>query len=133
MFKNYVKIAVRNLWRKRAYAFINVTGLAVGMASCFLIFLYVHFELSYDQFHRKADRIYRVVGDLKSSGETLNWYVTCGPLGRAIKSEFPQVQEVTRFINGSVLIRKGNFKYQEKHTLWADADIFSVFDFPLQY
>lgn len=133
MLKNYFKIAIRNLWRKRAYTLINVTGLAVGMACCFLIFLYVHFELSYDQFHQKADRIYRVVGDLKSSGETLHWYETPGPLARTIKSEFPQVQEVTRFINGSVLIRKGNFKFQETHTLWADSSIFSVFDFPLKY
>lgn len=133
MLKNYFKIAVRNLWRKRAYTFINVTGLAVGMACCFLISLYVHFELSYDQFHHKADRIYRVVGDLKSSGETLHWYETPGPLARTIKSEFPQVQEVTRFINGSVLVRKGHFKFQETHTLWADSSIFSVFDFPLKY
>src|SRR5580704_3618747 len=133
MLKNYFKIAFRNLWRKRAYSFINITGLAVGMASCFLIFLYVHFELSYDQFHHKADRIYRVVGDWRSSGETLHWYVTPGPLARSIKSEFPEVQEVTRFINGTVLVRKGNFKFQETHTIYADSSIFSVFDFLLKY
>ena len=133
MLKNYFKIALRNLWRKRAYSFINVAGLAVGMACCFLIFLYVHFELSYDRFHQKADRIYRVVGDLKSSTETLHWYVTPGPLARSIKSEFPQVQQVTRFINANLVIRKGNFKFQETHTIWADSSIFSVFDLPLKY
>jgi putative ABC transport system permease protein len=133
MLKNYFKIAVRNLWRKRAYSFINVTGLAVGMACCFLIFLYVHFEFSYDRFHQKADRIYRVVGDLRSSSESLHWYETPGPLARSIKAEFPQVQQVTRFINGSMLIRKGNFKFQETHSIWADSSIFSVFDFPLKY
>jgi putative ABC transport system permease protein len=133
MLKNYFKIALRNLWRKRAYSFINVTGLAVGMACCFLIFLYVHFELSYDRFHQKADRIYRVVGDLKSTTETLHWYVTPGPLARSIKSEFPQVEEVTRFINGSVLIKKDHFKFSETHSIWADSSIFSVFDFPLIY
>jgi putative ABC transport system permease protein len=133
MLKNYFKIAFRNLWRKRAYSFINVTGLAVGLACCFLIFLYVHFELSYDRFHDKADRIYRVVGDWRSSGETLHWYVTPGPLARSIKGEFPQVQEVTRFINGTVLIQKGNFKFQETHTIYADSSIFSVFDFLLKY
>jgi putative ABC transport system permease protein len=133
MLKNYFKIAFRNLWRKRAFSLINITGLAVGMACCFLIFLYVHFELSYDRFNQKADRIYRVVGDLKSSSETLHWYVTPGPLGRSIKSDFPQVQQVTRFINGSVLIQKGNFKFQETHSIWADSSIFSVFDLPLTY
>ena len=133
MLKNYFKIALRNLWRKRAYSLINVTGLAVGMACCFLIFLYVHFELSYDRFHRKADRIYRVVGDLKSSTQTLHWYVTPGPLARSIKSEFSQVQQVTRFINLGVLVQKGSVKFQEEHTIWADSSIFSVFDFPLLY
>jgi putative ABC transport system permease protein len=133
MLKNYFKIALRNMWRKRAYSFINVTGLAVGMACCFLIFLYVHFELSYDRFHQKADRIYRVVGDLKSTTETLHWYVTPGPLARSIKAEFPQVQEVTRFINGSVLIQKDHFKFQETRSIWADSSIFSVFDLPLIY
>jgi putative ABC transport system permease protein len=133
MLRSYFKIAIRNLWRKRAYSFINVAGLAVGMACCFLIFLYVHFELSYDQFHQKAKRIFRVVGELRSSSETLHWFETPGPLGRAIKSEFPQVQEVTRFIQASLLIRKDNIKFQETHALWADSSIFSVFDFPLKY
>jgi putative ABC transport system permease protein len=133
MLKNYFKIALRNLWRKRAFSLINVTGLAVGMACCFLIFLYVHFELSYDRFHQKADRIYRVVGDLTSSTETLHWYVTPGPLARSIRSEFPQVQQVTRFINLGVLVQKGSFKFQETRTIWADSSIFSVFDFPLIY
>jgi putative ABC transport system permease protein len=133
MLKNYFKIAFRNLWRKRSYSFINVIGLAVGMACCFLISLYVLFEFSYDRFHSKADRIYRVVGDLKSSSETLHWYQMPGPLGRSIKTEFPQVQQVARFISGNVLIRKGNFKCQEPNTLWADSSFFSVFDFPLKY
>ena len=133
MLKNYFNIALRNLWRKRTYTFINVTGLAVGMTCCFLLFLYVRFERSYDQFHQNADRIYRVVGDLHSSSETLHWYATPGPLGRAIKAEFPQVQEVTRVITGSILVRKGNFKFQETRSLWADSSLFSVFDFPLKY
>ena len=133
MLKNYFKIALRNLWRRRTYSLINVTGLAVGMACCFLIFLYVHFEFSYDRFHQKADRIYRVVGDLKSSTETLHWYVTPGPLARSIKSEFPQVQGVTRYIDLGVLVQKGSVKFQVTETIWADSSIFSIFDFPLIY
>jgi len=134
MLKNYFTIALRNLWRKKTYALINITGLAVGLTCSFLLFLYVHFERSYDQFHQKADRIYRVVGDIRSSSETLHWYATPGPLGQAIKTEFPQqVQEVTRVITGSILVRKDNFKFQETHSLWADSSLFSVFDFPLIY
>lgn len=134
MLKNYFTIALRNLWRKRSYTLLNITGLAVGLTCSFLLFLYVHFERSYDQFHPNANQIYRVVGDLRSSSETLHWYATPGPLGQAIKTAFPQqVQEVTRVITGSILVRKGNFKFQETHSLWADSSLFSVFDFPLIY
>lgn len=132
MLKSYLKIAYRNLWGKRIFLLINVTGLAVGIASCFLIFLYVRFEFSYDQFHSKANRIYRLVSDLKSSPGTFP-PETPAPMAKAIKAEFPEVQEVTRFIPGSVLIRKGNFKFQEEHTLWADPSFFIIFDFPLKY
>ena len=132
MFKSYLKIAIRNLWGKRVFLSINVIGLAVGLASCFLIFLYVHFEFSYDQFHSKANRIYRLVSDINSLTGTFP-PETPAPMAKAIKAEFPEVQEVTRFIPGSVLMRKGNFKFQEEHTLWADASFFTIFDFPLKY
>ena len=68
MLKNYFKIAFRNLWRHKAFSFINIMGLSVGMTACFLIFMYVSFELSYDSFNTKADRIYRVVSDIKEIG-----------------------------------------------------------------
>ena len=61
MIGNYFKIAFRNLWRHKIFSLINILGLTVGMTACFLIFLYVRFELSYDSFNTKADRIYRVV------------------------------------------------------------------------
>ncbi len=66
MLKNYLKIAFRNLWKHRVFSLINIMGLTVGMAACFLIFLYVRFELSYDNFHTKADRIYRLRADIKT-------------------------------------------------------------------
>ena len=134
MLKNYFKIAFRTLWRKKTFSFINVTGLAVGLASCFLIFLYVHFERSFDRFHHNADRIYRVVGDLKTSaGEPMHWHNTPGPMAAAMRSGLPEVQETVRLVPGSVLVRKGNIKFQEEHTLWADSSFFIVFDFPLKY
>ena len=71
MFKNYLKIALRNLWKHRAFSFINIMGLTVGMTACFLIFLYVRFELSYDAFHTNADRIVRVVADIKTPTEVI--------------------------------------------------------------
>jgi|SRR5664279_6385213 len=71
MLKNYFTIALRNLWKRRVFSAINILGLTVGMTACFPIFLYLHFELSYDSFHRKADRIYRVVCDIKTPSETI--------------------------------------------------------------
>jgi putative ABC transport system permease protein len=72
MIKNYLKIAFRNLWRHGVFSFINIMGLVVGMTACFLIFLYVRFELSHDSFHRKADCIYRVVSDIKTPTEVIS-------------------------------------------------------------
>ncbi|WP_315815866.1 ABC transporter permease [Paraflavitalea speifideaquila] len=76
MIKNYIKTAFRNLWKHKAFSFINIMGLTVGMTACFLIFLYVRFELTYDAFNSKADRIYRVVTDLKTPSEVIK---TSGP------------------------------------------------------
>jgi putative ABC transport system permease protein len=72
MIKNYFKIAIRNLWKRKVFSFINILGLSVGLTACFLIFLYVRFELGYDSFHSKADRIYRVVCDIKTPTEVIH-------------------------------------------------------------
>ena len=72
MFENYFKIAFRNLWKHKVFSFINIMGLTVGMTACFLIFLYVRFELSYDNMHGKADRIYRLVSDIKTPSDLIH-------------------------------------------------------------
>ena len=72
MIRNYFKIAFRNLWRHKIFSLINILGLTVGITACFLIFLYVRFELSYDAMHQKSDRIYRMVSDIKTPTETIN-------------------------------------------------------------
>ena len=71
MLKNYLKIAVRNIKRNKIYSFINIAGLAIGIACCLLILLYIQDELSYDRFHKNADRIYRINTDLKFGGTEL--------------------------------------------------------------
>ncbi|MHA4812336.1 ABC transporter permease [Flavitalea flava] len=131
MLKNYLRIAFRNLWRHRAFSFLNIMGLTVGMAACFLVFLYVHFESTYDQFHSKADNIYRLVCDIKTPTETINSYVTSAPMAINIKTDFPEVENIVRVNPASLLVRKGDIKFQEERTLFADSAIFSVFDFPL--
>ncbi|MGK2864518.1 MAG: ABC transporter permease [Chitinophagaceae bacterium] len=132
MIKNYLKIAFRNLWRHRVFSFINIMGLTVGMTACFLIFLYIKFETSYDSFHKKADRIYRVVSDIKTPTEVIN---AGGPSWAAppnIKDEFAEVESFVRIAGGdNVLVRKGDIKFQEENAMWADSSFFKVFDFNL--
>ncbi|HZE83665.1 MAG TPA: ABC transporter permease [Puia sp.] len=131
MLKNYFKIALRNLWRHRAFSFINIMGLTVGMSACFLIFLYVKFELSYDSIHSKADRIYRVIADIKTPTETLK----AGGPGWAVipnmRPDFPELEAAIRTSGTSMLITMGDKNFQEDHAMFADSGFFQIFDFPL--
>ena len=106
-------------------------GLAVGMTACFLIFLYVRFETSYDNFHSKADRIYRVVSDVKTPSETITTGLTTSPVGIYMKKDFPEVEEAVRLGRDGFLVRKGDVKFQEDNTVLADSNFFKIFDFPL--
>jgi putative ABC transport system permease protein len=131
MLRNFLKVAFRNLWKHKSFSFINILGLAVGMAACFLIFIYVSFELSYDSFHSKGDRIYRLVTDVKTPGETIKAGITSWPMAPNIKSEFSEVTSFTRTQVTSMLITKDEKKFQEEAVMWADSSFFRVFDFEL--
>jgi putative ABC transport system permease protein len=132
MIKNYFKIAFRNLWKNKVFSFINIMGLTVGMTACFLIFLYVKFELSYDSFNTKADRIYRVVSDIKTPTEVLHASGPAWAVAPNAKDEFPEIESFVRIAGGdNVLIKKGNIKFQETNAAWADSALFKVFDFKL--
>src|SRR5664279_52022 len=110
MLKNYLKVAFRNLWRHKAFSFINIMGLTVGMTAFFLIYLYVNFELSYDSFNSKADRIYRIVCDIKTPTEVINAGVPAWAVPPNAKDEFPEVQYYVRTLNDNLLVRKGDVK-----------------------
>lgn len=131
MIRNYLKIAFRNLWKHKIFSVINITGLAVGLTACFFILSFVHFELSYDNFHTKADRIYRLADDTKTPTETLRNAITAYPIAPAMKNDFP---EVTAFVRTSVcelILAKGEKEFKEEHCLAVDSAFFSVFDFKL--
>jgi len=131
MFKNYFKIAFRNLWRHRGFSFLNISGLAIGMAAAFLILLYVAFELSYDTMHSKGDRIYRVVSDLKTpSNEYKIPIVDWSALGQ-LEPQFPEIEATTRALDLSMVVQKGNESFLEEKSLAADSTFFKLFDFPL--
>lgn len=130
MFKNYIKIAFRNLWRHRVFSGINLLGLAVGMASFLLIFSYVSFERSYDSFHTKADRIYRLTCDTRTETEVIHTGTTSGPVGSAIKANFPEVEAQARICFMNFLTQNGTRKFQEDNIVAADSTLFSIFSLP---
>lgn len=131
MLRNYIKTAFRSLLRHKGYSLLNILGLAVGMAAFILIFQYVRFENSYDAAVPKKDRIYRIVSDLKSTAETIHQAWTSMPMAINLKREYPQIEDVVRLNERSLLFRRGEVKFMEDHTLFADSSLFKVFDFPL--
>lgn len=131
MLKHYFRIAFRSLWRHKAFSFLNIAGLAVGMCAFFLVFQYVRFETSYDAFHSKRDRIYRLVTDLVSSSGRLHWATSTMPMAPNLQKDYPEVEKMVRLMPSGQLIRKGNIKFQETGTVFADSTLFSIFDFPM--
>ena len=133
MLKNYLKIAYRSLRRHPGYTFINVFGLAVGIAFCVLLLLYVKDELTYDRFHEKEERLFRVQRVTYSNEEDIEEYDVYlpMPLGTAMRTDFPDVEQVVRFCNFiRHFVRKGALTVEER-VLYADSSFFDVFTFPL--
>lgn len=132
MFKNYFKVALRNLWKNKGFSAINIIGLAVGIAVCLLITLYVIDELGYDKFNAKADRIYRVDGDIQFGGNHFILAVAPDPMGPALKKDFPQVEQYVRFRGyGGFLVKKGTENVSESNVIYADSTLFDVFTLPM--
>src|ERR1700730_5031232 len=103
MLLNYLKVAFRNLWKNRGFSIINITGLAIGMASAILILLWIQNEVSYDRFHEKEDRIYEVWNRAVFSGQLHCWNTTPKVLASAMQHDFPEVEHVARLNFGSHL------------------------------
>jgi len=132
MLKNYFKIALRNLLRHKGYSSINIFGLAMGMACCFLIALYVLDELSYDRFYEKADRIFRIGTDEWNGDKLESDAGSPVPLGPALKAEFPEISEVVRFWQAfRPVIRYQDKIFREELFYFTDAPAFEVFSFEL--
>ena len=134
MLTNYLKIAFRSLWKNRVYSGINVFGLAVGLATCLLIALYVANELSYDRFHERADRIYRVVQHTQWDGGDVNAAITSAPFAEALKQMYPEVEQAVRILpEGGGTIQFGTTKLVANDILFADASVFQVFSHPFLF
>jgi ABC-type antimicrobial peptide transport system permease subunit len=125
MLKNYFKIAWRNLTKHKSYSIINGLGLTLGIASCLIIFLVVKYELGYDRFNSKADRIYRVTLNAIDFNPNVSMAVV-----PAMRNDFPELEEVSQaWYHEMGLVKIGNKKFQEKAILFADKYFPSVFDY----
>ncbi|MEJ0054901.1 MAG: ABC transporter permease [Bacteroidota bacterium] len=131
MFKSYFKIGWRNLLKNKGLFAINVTGLALGIATCLIIMLFVIDELSYDRYNEKAGQIVRVVLKGKMNGEIIKEAVTPAPVGPTLKSEFPEVAASTRLrADRSPKITYKNNTYRNNKVAFVDPNFFEVFTLP---
>jgi putative ABC transport system permease protein len=137
MLKHFFKIAIRNLLRRKVYSFINITGLAVGMACCLLISIYVSHELSYDRYHKNADRTWRVVHAFRSAGmgkiiapPAPADYQVWGnaPIGPAMLADFPEIDKLAQFTSpNTLLLQYADNRFQQDNLLFIDSTAFDVF------
>ncbi|MDD9949568.1 MAG: ABC transporter permease [candidate division Zixibacteria bacterium] len=133
MLRNYMTVVLRHLLKYKGYSAINVLGLAIGMASCVLIMLYVQDELSYDGYHEKSDRIYRLVESAKVAGKPVEAAVTPPPWAPALATDYPGIEAYTRIKppNSRWLIRYEDKRFYERYFIFADSSVFDVFTLPL--
>jgi putative ABC transport system permease protein len=132
MYKNYLLVALRNLLKKKAYSAINIFGLGLGIACCLLIFMYLRYEFSFDAYHSKKDRIYRVIHGSKGNDHSTYWVWNNAPIGPALAESFPEIDKVLQFSGRSdILLTNGDKHYQEDGVFFMDSAAFEVFDWKL--
>lgn len=132
MFKNYLKVAFRNIKRDKINSFINIIGLSVGFASVITIFLFVYNEFHYDQFHSNQKNLYRLTYD-DSGGNGRHLVTTAPPMGKSIVENFPEAIKSTLFNYApSTIIKSDEAQFYEPYVIYADSNFLSLFTFPLQ-
>jgi len=132
MWIHHLKVTMRNIIRHKGYAFLNIFGLATGMACCILIGLWVLDELNYDRFHENVSSICRVESDQEFNGRTLHIYWTPHPLGPALKAEIPEVEDSTRAQNLRAQLLRYEDKAFEEYDVWCvDQSFLEMFTFPM--
>ena len=131
MFKNYLKTALRNLWRTKVFSLINILGLSVGLACCMLIFLYSKDEISYDRFHEKKNDIYRITATISRADGNVDKIGSTGNMpGPTFKESIPEIEDYVRVQSASFNVKSGKTIFRED-ALYVDSNFFSVFSFPL--
>lgn len=136
MIRSFLLLGMRNLFRKnRLFTFINIFGLAIGLACLFLISLFIYDEYHFDSYHKKADRIHRIVLDFSEEGNTVNWARTSAPIGQYLKGAYPEVENVVRLRKnpGTDLLARDDVKFYEERVFFADSTLFDLFDITLSH
>jgi len=132
MIRNYIKTAFRNLLKNKGFTAINVLGLALGLATCLLIVFYVFDELSFDRYNVNLEHIYRLNNNIKFGGNEGVYSESPAPTAAALKADFPEIEQVTRFRQrGGNLVKKGDHNIQEDMMVYADPSVFKVFTLPM--
>ena len=134
MYKNYLKTALRNLWRNKGTTFINVFGMSVALAVCIVIFLYVRNELRHDQFHAEKERVYRVlrVPELSAGESATMTPMTSGPYAPHLQLEYrEEIEEAVRVMVSwsGELVKYEDISYKEKGVAFVDSTFFRVFSY----
>jgi putative ABC transport system permease protein len=132
MLKNYLKVALRNLWKNKAFSAINIAGLSAGLAVCLLIVLYVKDELSYDKYNAQSENIYRIDADIFFNGTQFTSAVAPPPLAPTLKKDYPQIAQYVRLRGlGDILVKKDNQNIKGHNAVFADSTFFQVFSIPM--
>src|SRR5687768_1934238 len=133
MFRSYLKIAWRNIKRHKAYSAINILGLAIGIAACLLILQYVSFELSYENFQTKKDRIYRVQQDRYDNGKlSTQWAAGAYAVGNSFKDAIPEIEDYVKLVQrGQVITEVNNRQIKIEKVFYASGSFFNIFTYPL--
>jgi putative ABC transport system permease protein len=131
MFKNYLKIALRQLWIHKIHSIINIAGLSIGLSASFIILLYILYQVSYDKHNELLDDISLITAESKTAG----WTDPRTPiiLSSSMKSEFPEVKEAARWVFGRCSIKYGDKNFDERRCVYSDADIFKILSMPFKY
>src|SRR3984885_3316268 len=131
MIQNYLKIAWRNLLKNKAFSFINIFALSMGISVCFIIMLFVQDELSYDRFNKNADRIVRIYFKANMNGGKISEAGIMPPVAKALKTEYPEVENVTRLRrDGRPKIEYQQKVFKDAEAAFVDPNFFSIFNFP---
>ena len=131
MFKSYVKVALRNMQKQKLFSFINISGLAIGMACAIVIMLYIKDEFSYDRFHENADRIYRIEASrTRDTSPNRSVYVVM-PADREAFNEIPEIESVTRYLQTNGTVTRYEDKQFAENPRYVDPTFFEIFSFPL--